>query len=162
MDEIVVEALRNLPENRRFMKGLFAWVGFRTTIVDYVREPRTGGKTKFSGWKLWKLALEGITSFSTAPLQFWTYVGAIISFLSFCYAFFIVGRTLIFGIDVPGYASLITIILFMGGVQLLGIGVLGEYIGRVYVESKHRPIYLVRKKFSKKLVRVSNETTRLQ
>ncbi len=147
IDRQVIDALRALPERRRFMKGLFAWVGFRTATVDYVREPRAAGRSKFSGWKLWNFALEGITSFSTAPLEIWTYVGATISALSFLYGLVIVAKTLVFGIDVPGYASLIVSILFLGGIQLLGIGIIGQYLGRVYAEIKQRPIYIVRQTF---------------
>jgi glycosyltransferase involved in cell wall biosynthesis len=140
----VVEAVRSLPERRRFMKGLFAWVGFRTATVDYVREARHAGGSKFNGWRLWNLALEGVTSFSTLPLRIWTYLGLIISAFSLSYAAFILVRTLVQGVDVPGYASLLVSILFLGGVQLIGMGVLGEYVGRMYQEAKHRPIYIVR------------------
>jgi polyisoprenyl-phosphate glycosyltransferase len=144
MDRKVVNALALLPERRRFMKGLFSWVGFTTTIVDYTREERNAGKSKFSGWKLWNLALEGITGFSTAPLRLWTYLGLVTATVAFSYAVWIIARTLIFGIDLPGYASLITIVLFLGGINLIGIGVVGEYIGRIYMETKQRPIYIVR------------------
>jgi glycosyltransferase involved in cell wall biosynthesis len=119
-------------------------VGFKTTTIDYVREARQAGSSKFSGWKLWNFAIEGITSFSTMPLRVWTYIGASIALLSILYATFIVIRTIIFGIDVPGYASLVVIPLFMGGIQLVGIGTIGEYIGRIYYETKQRPIYIVR------------------
>jgi len=145
IDRCVVDALKRLPERRRFMKGLFAWVGFRTATVDYRRAPRTAGTTKFSGWKLWNLALEGITSFSTAPLRLWTYVGVIVATLAFFYALYIVFRVLWLGVDLPGYASLLVIVLFLGGIQLIGIGVLGEYLGRVYTEVKQRPTYIVRR-----------------
>jgi len=145
IDRCVADALKRLPERRRFMKGLFAWVGFRTATVDYQRAPRVAGTTKFSGWKLWNLALEGITSFSTAPLRLWTYVGAAVALLAFFYALYIVFRVLWLGVDLPGYASLLVIVLFMGGVQLIGIGVLGEYLGRVYSEVKQRPTYIVRR-----------------
>ena len=145
IDRCVAEALRRLPERRRFMKGLFAWVGFRTAVVDYQRAPRVAGTTKFSGWKLWNLALEGITSFSTAPLRLWTYLGAAVAVLAFFYALYIVFRVLWLGVDLPGYASLLVAVLFMGGVQLIGIGVLGEYLGRVYTEVKQRPTYIVRR-----------------
>ncbi|WP_029226275.1 glycosyltransferase family 2 protein [Burkholderia ubonensis] len=147
MDRQVVNALRSLPERRRFMKGLFAWVGFRTVIVDYEREARSAGKSKFSGWKLWNFALEGITSFSTVPLRSWTYIGLGIAALAFVYGAFIVARTLMFGNPVPGYASLISAMLFISGIELIGIGVVGEYIGRIYYESKERPIYLVRRRY---------------
>lgn len=145
MDRVVVEALKKLPERQRFMKGLFAWVGFKTTTVDYTRNSRVVGTTKFSGWKLWNFALEGITSFSTAPLKVWTYIGGVGALLTSTYAVFIIFRTLIHGVDVPGYTSLLVAILFFGSLQLVGIGVLGEYIGRIYMETKQRPAYLIRK-----------------
>jgi glycosyltransferase involved in cell wall biosynthesis len=144
MDRKVVDAIKQLPERRRFMKGIFAWVGFRSTTIEYVRDPRIAGASRFSAWKLWNLALEGITSFSTAPLRIWTYLGLAVASLAFVYASFIVMRTVIHGIDVPGYASLLAITLFLGGIQLIGLGVLGEYLGRVYSEAKQRPIYIVR------------------
>ena len=147
MDRCVVDALRQFPERRRFMKGLFELVGFDTAVVAYARDPRRAGRSKFSGWKLWNFALEGITSFSTVPLRIWTYIGLLMSSAAFMYAAFIVVKTLILGIDVPGYASLLTIMLMIGGLQLAGLGVIGEYIGRLYVESKQRPIYLVKAVF---------------
>ena len=142
MNRAAVDALRRLPEQQRFMKGLFAWVGFRTKIVEYTRQNRTVGKSKFSGWKLWNLALEGITSFSTAPLRIWTYIGLGMALISLSYAALIVIRTFISGIDVPGYASLLVAVLFMGSLQLISIGILGEYLGRVYLETKRRPKYV--------------------
>lgn len=147
MDRRVVNAIKRLPERRRFMKGLFAWVGFHTELVEYVRDPRSAGSSKFSGWRLWNFALEGITSFSTVPLRCWTYIGSSLALLSLAYGSYIVLRTLIHGIDVPGYASLLVGILFLGGIQLMGIGVIGEYVGRIYYESKGRPLYLVRRKY---------------
>lgn len=144
MDRRVVEALRQLPENHRFMKGLFAWVGFRTVTIPYTTARRHVGTSSFNFWKLWNLALEGITSFSTAPLKIWTYVGLGVSVLALLYASLIVLRTLVHGIDLPGYASLMAGMMFLGGVQLIGIGVLGEYVGRIYHEVKRRPVYLVR------------------
>lgn len=143
MDREVVNEVNRLGENRRFMKGIFAWVGFEPVIIDYKRPARAAGTTKFSGWRLWRFAIEGITSFSTAPLVVWTYVGFAISALSLAYAIFVVLRTLIFGVDVPGFASLLVGILFLGGIQLLGIGILGEYIGRIYSEVKRRPPYVI-------------------
>jgi polyisoprenyl-phosphate glycosyltransferase len=143
LDRRVVQVLRTLPENRRFMKGIFAWAGFRTSVVEYVRPARESGASRFTPWKLWNLALEGITSFSTAPLRIWTYLGTAIAVLSMLYAVFIVARVLWTGIDVPGYASLITVVLFLGGLQLIGLGVLGEYIGRTYLEAKRRPVYVI-------------------
>jgi len=149
MDRRVVDALKTLPERRRFMKGLFAWVGFKTTTIDYARAARAAGTTKFTGWRLWNFALEGITSFSTMPLRIWTYVGSSLAVIAFSYAAYIVVRTTILGRDVPGYASLLTIVLFLGGIQLIGIGVIGEYIGRIYLESKQRPVYIVRRRVQK-------------
>ncbi|AYQ43690.1 MULTISPECIES: glycosyltransferase family 2 protein [Burkholderia] len=147
MDRKVVNALRNLPERHRFMKGLFAWVGYRTVIVEYQRDARSAGHSKFSGWKLWNFALEGITSFSTVPLRSWTYIGVGIAALAFLYGSFIIFRTLLFGNPVLGYASLISVTLFIGGIELIGIGVVGEYIGRIYDESKQRPVYLIRRRY---------------
>jgi polyisoprenyl-phosphate glycosyltransferase len=147
MSRPAVDALRSLPENRRFMKGLFAWVGFRTTCVEYRREPRVAGSTKFSGWRLWNFALEGITSFSTLPLRIWTYIGTAVALSAIVYASYLVLRTIIHGRDVPGYASIITAVLLLGGVQLIGIGVIGEYVGRMYMETKRRPTYVIRKRY---------------
>lgn len=139
----VLAAIQQLPENQRFMKGIFAWVGFKTTEVEYIRECRAAGNTSFNGWELWNLAMDGITSFSTIPLRVWLYIGVLISTISFIYGSLIIAKTVFLGIDVPGYASLLTVVLFLGGVQLMGIGLLGEYIGRIYFESKRRPIYIV-------------------
>jgi len=147
MSRKVIEALKRLPENQRFMKGLFAWVGFNTAVVEYEQAPRAAGKTCYNGWKLWNFALDGITSFSTLPLRIWMYIGFLISFLSFLYGSAIVINTLILGVDTPGYASMITVILFLGGIQLIGIGILGEYIGRIYKETKRRPLYIIEKEY---------------
>lgn len=144
MDRKVVEALRQMPERNRFMKGLFTWPGFRQTSVRYERPARSQGTTKFNYWKLWNFAIDGMTSFSTVPLRVWSYVGAIIAMVSFGYAVFLIARTLIYGSDVPGYASLMVVVLFLGGLQLLTLGIIGEYLGRTYQEVKGRPIYLVR------------------
>ena len=144
MDRKVVEAVKSLRENCRFMKGIFAWVGFRTTIVDYKVEPREHGTSSFNTWKLWNFALEGITSFSTLPLRVWTYVGGMISMLAFIYGAYLIVKTLLLGADTPGFASLMVVLLFTSGVQLIGIGVLGEYLGRVYTEAKGRPTYIIR------------------
>lgn len=149
MDRRVVDVLNLLPENRRFMKGLFAWAGFRTATVDYTRPERALGNSKFSAWKLWNLALEGITSFSIAPLKIWTYLGFLVAFCAFAYGSIIVLRTLLFGIDVPGYASITAIILFMSGLQMIGLGILGEYVGRIYLEVKGRPAFIVRSVISR-------------
>jgi glycosyltransferase involved in cell wall biosynthesis len=145
MDRAVVNVIRSLPETRRFMKGIFAWAGFKSVTLDYEREQRIAGSSKFNGWKLWNFALEGITSFSTAPLKILLYLGIVVALFSLCYAVFIFVKTLVLGIDVPGYASILTSILFLGGIQLIGIGILGEYIGRMYMETKRRPVYVVRK-----------------
>ena len=147
MDRVVVEALNALPENRRFMKGLFAWIGFRTGTVEYSRTPRASGATRFTPWRLWNLALEGITSFSLLPLRVWTYVGALVAAASMAWGTFILVRTLVYGKDMPGYASLIVAVTFLGGLQLIGIGIIGEYLGRTYMESKRRPAFVVRKVF---------------
>ena len=143
MTRKVVDAINKFPENQRFMKGLFAWVGFKTTTVEYEVADRYAGQSTFNGWKLWNFALDGITSFSTAPLRVWFYIGVVISFLSFIYGSLIILKTIFLGVDAPGYASTITTILFLGGIQLIGIGILGEYIGRIYMESKRRPTYII-------------------
>jgi polyisoprenyl-phosphate glycosyltransferase len=143
MDRTIVEAVKSLKERQLFMKGVLSWVGGRTAIVDYVRADRSTGETKFNGWKLWNLALEGITSFSTVPLRVWSYLGCLVAVISLVYAAWMVVDKLAFGNPVPGYPSLMTAILFLGGVQLIGIGVLGEYIGRIYMETKQRPRYLI-------------------
>ena len=140
----VLEAIKTLPERRRFMKGIFAWVGFKTTTISYTREARFSGKTKWNYWKLWNFALEGITSFSQVPLQLSSYIGFIVSLGAFFYGIFLLVRTLFWGNDVKGYPSLIIIMLFLGGVQLMVLGVIGEYLGRAYEETKQRPLYLVK------------------
>ncbi len=139
----VVKAIQLLPENQRFMKGIFSWVGFKSSTIEYVRQPRSAGKSSFNSWSLWNFALQGITSFSTSPLRIWLYLGVMVSGLSFCYGSFIILKTLILGVTLPGYASLLTVILFLGGIQLIGLGVMGEYLGRLYMESKRRPIYII-------------------
>ncbi|MGB3765808.1 MAG: glycosyltransferase family 2 protein [Phormidesmis sp.] len=144
LDRRVVDVLKLLPERTRFMKGLFAWVGYRQTEVVYDRDARYSGETKWNYWRLWNFAIDGITSFSLVPLRVWSYVGIAFALLSFLYGTFLFVRTLIDGIDVPGYASLMVAVLFLGGVQMVSLGVLGEYLGRVYEEVKGRPLYLVR------------------
>ena len=148
MTRQVVNEIINLPENQLFMKGLMSWVGFKTTIVNYSRPVRKEGNTKFNYRKLWNLAVQGITSFSTLPLKVWTYFGSFVAFISFLYGLKIIVEKLFFGINASGYASLMVAILFFGGVQLIGIGVLGEYVGRTYLESKRRPKYIIRKKIN--------------
>ncbi|MEL6813888.1 MAG: glycosyltransferase family 2 protein [Cyanobacteria bacterium J06598_3] len=147
LDRRVVEVLKQLPERTRFMKGLFAWVGYRQAEVLYDREPRYSGETKWNYWRLWNFAIDGIVSFSVAPLRVWSYVGITFASISFLYGAFLLVRTLISGNDVPGYASLMVGMLFLGGVQMMSLGVLGEYLGRVYEEVKGRPLYLVRDTF---------------
>jgi polyisoprenyl-phosphate glycosyltransferase len=144
LDRKVVDVIRLMPERNRFMKGLFAWAGFRQSAVEYDRMERKVGETKFNYWKLWTLALDGITSGSTLPLRVWSYLGGAVAIISLLYAGYVAVRTIIFGGDVPGYPSLMVATLFLGGVQLLSLGVLGEYVGRILVETKHRPIYVVR------------------
>ncbi len=143
MSRRVVDVVNMLPETQRFMKGLFAWVGFNTTYIYYTRQKRFAGKTTFNFWSLWNFALEGITSFSTFPLRVWAYLGATASLGAFLYSVYIILKTMILGVDTPGYASTIVIIIFLGGIQLIGIGVIGEYIGRIYMESKRRPTYII-------------------
>lgn len=138
-----VDALATLREQHRFMKGLFAWIGFSQKAVPYRRDPRYAGESKFNYWRLWNFALEGFTSFTIAPLKVATYAGIVIALMSFVYAAIIVFKTLAYGDPVRGYPSLITIVLFLGGVQLLALGVLGEYVGRMFNETKRRPIYFV-------------------
>lgn len=144
LDRRVVDVLKLLPERTRFMKGLFAWVGYRQTEVVYDRNARHSGETKWNYWRLWNFAIDGITSFSLAPLRVWSYVGVAFALLSFLYGTFLLLRTLTGGTDVPGYASLMVAVLFLGGVQMVSLGILGEYLGRVYEEVKGRPLYLVR------------------
>lgn len=146
----IVEKILLLSEKNLFMKGIFSWVGGTTVTLEYKREIRSAGKTKFNGWKLWNLALEGITSFSTLPLRIWTYIGLLMATLSFLYGAWMILQTLIWGNPVKGYPSLLVSILFLGGVQLIGIGVLGEYLGRVYIEVKNRPRYLLKHKPERK------------
>jgi len=147
IDRRVAEVLKNIPERNRFMKGLFSWVGFKSIPVPYERPVRKSGKTKWSTWRLWNFALDGILSFSTLPLRIWTYIGIFIAIFSFLYGSFIVLRTLIFGVDLPGYASMLTVILFLGGIQLVSVGIIGEYIGRVFIESKNRPLYVIESRY---------------
>lgn len=138
-----VNAVNSLGEQHRFMKGLFAWIGYKQKPVLYQRDPRHAGKTKWNYWKLWNLALEGITSFTTAPLKFATYLGLLTALGAFAYGSYMILKTLLVGNPVPGYPSLIVIVLFLGGVQLMAIGVLGEYVGRIFTETKRRPLYFV-------------------
>jgi len=139
----VVDSLNRLPERSRMMKGLFAWVGFRQAYVPFERPPRHTGSSQWGVRRLVKLAIDGITSFSTWPLRIWSFIGASIALMAFTYATFLIVRTLAYGVDVPGYASLMVVVLFVAGIQLVGLGVLGEYLGRVFEEVKQRPLYLI-------------------
>lgn len=139
-----LDALKQLREQHRFMKGLFAWIGYPQQAVLYRRDARFAGTTKWNYWKLWTFALEGITSFTIAPLKIATYVGVFAALLAFLFAIFIVYKTLAYGDPVRGYPSLMVIVLFLGGIQLVALGVIGEYLGRMFTETKHRPLYLVK------------------
>ena len=143
IDRRVADVLRLLPERGRFMKGLFAWAGFRTVGVPCDRPARVAGGSRFRPWRLWNFAIDGVASFSTAPLRVWTYLGAAVAVAAFGYAGAIIVRTVVVGVDVPGYASLISVVLFLGGLQLISLGVLGEYVGRLFVEAKGRPLYVL-------------------
>jgi glycosyltransferase involved in cell wall biosynthesis len=143
VDRRAVEVLRQLPERNRFMKGLFAWVGFNAVGVPYERPSRAAGSTKFNLWRLWNFALDGVVGFSTVPLRASFYGGLVIAGIAVLYALFIISRVLLFGIDTPGYASLLIAVLGMGAIQLVSIGVIGEYLGRLFHEVKGRPIYVV-------------------
>lgn len=143
MDRRVVDALLKLPERNRFMKGLFSWVGFRQIGIEFVRDARAAGNSKWNYFKLWNFAIDGITSFTISPLRIASLGGAFISIVGFMSALFLLIRTLIQGVEVPGYASLMIVIVFFGGVQLISIGLIGEYLGRLYIEAKGRPLYIV-------------------
>jgi glycosyltransferase involved in cell wall biosynthesis len=143
MSRRAVDALLRLRERHRFMKGLYSWIGFRQAEVPYVRAPRAAGTSKFNYWRLWNFSIEGFTSFSIRPLQAASYFGFAIAVLSVIYGTFMIIRTLLYGNPVAGYPSLLVIVLFLGGVQLISLGVIGEYLGRVFNETKQRPLYLV-------------------
>ncbi|MGH9891562.1 MAG: glycosyltransferase, partial [bacterium] len=138
-----VNALKQLKERHRFMKGLFAWIGYAQKAVEYRRVPRFAGETKWNYWRLWNFALDGITSFTTGPLKIAAYTGMFVSLLAILFAAFIVYKTLVFGEPVQGYPSLMVVVLLLGGVQLFSIGIIGEYLGRMFNETKNRPLYLV-------------------
>ena len=138
-----LDALKQVRERQRFMKGLFTWVGFRQLSVVYHRNSRHAGKTKWNYWHLWNFAIEGITSFSNAPLKVATYFGLLAALLAFVFGIWVLGKALWFGDPVRGYPSLMVVVLFLGGIQLMALGVIGEYLGRLYVESKQRPLYLI-------------------
>ncbi len=146
LDAQAVAALRTLRERARFNKGLYAWIGFKSIGVPFEVAPRSSGHSKFSYRKLTRFALDGLMSFSTLPLMVWSYIGTVISVISMCTAVYFVGLTLIYGVDVPGFASLIVSVTFLAGIQLLSLGVLGEYIGRIFAEVKGRPLYIVQER----------------
>jgi glycosyltransferase involved in cell wall biosynthesis len=148
LSRTALEALRQMPERRRFMKGMFVWVGFRTASVTYRRAGRQAGRTSWTYWRLWNFALEGITSFSQVPLRIASYIGLAVALVSLLYALFLIVRTLIIGNPVSGYPSLMVAILFLGGMQLVALGVIGEYVGRVYEETKQRPIYIIQRRWT--------------
>jgi glycosyltransferase involved in cell wall biosynthesis len=144
VDRRVVDVLVRLPERTRFMKGLFAWVGFKQASIAFDRQPRHAGETKWSYWRLWNFALDAITSFSSLPLKIWSYIGVACSLFAFLFALFLIGLKIFRGVDLPGYPSLMVAVLFFGGVQLISLGIIGEYLARMYSEVKGRPLYLVR------------------
>lgn len=135
--------LRQLRERQRFMKGLFGWVGFQRVALPYRRAPRVAGRSKFGFWKLWNFALEGITSFSTAPLRAATYLGLFTAAAAFGFGAWVIGKAALYGDRVAGWPTMMAVILFLGGVQLIALGLIGEYLGRLYMEAKQRPLYLV-------------------
>ena len=146
IDRKIINAILDLEERNIFMKGIFGWTGFKSCGIKYVRQQRKAGQSKWNYWKLWNFALDGITASTTLPLRIWTYLGSVLSFLGVLYAFYIIVRTMTYGVDVPGYASLLVFILLVGGVQMIILGILGEYIGRIFIEVKRRPLYLIEKK----------------
>jgi glycosyltransferase involved in cell wall biosynthesis len=143
MSRRAVDALRRCQERTRYMKGLFAWVGYPTVTLTYEREARHAGTSKWNYWRLWNLALEGITSFSTAPLKIAGYVGLFVALSAFFYSAWVFIKAALWGDPVPGYPSLMMVVLFLGGTQLLALGIIGEYLARIFVEVKQRPLYLV-------------------
>lgn len=147
MSRPVIDALKRLPERTRFMKGLFAWVGFKTCVLQYRRDARYAGTSKWNYWRLWNFALEGLTSFTVAPLKVASYAGFLTAVTSFGYGLYVLSKALFYGDPVPGYPSLMVVILFLGGLQLLALGIIGEYLGRMFIESKQRPIYLLNRQY---------------
>ncbi len=146
LDRKVINAILSLKERNVFMKGIFGWTGFKSCGVNYVRQKRCAGVSKWNYWKLWNFALDGITASTTFPLRIWTYLGTILSFTGMLYALYIIIKTIAYGVDVPGYASLLVFILLLGGIQMIILGILGEYIGRIFIEVKNRPLYIVDKR----------------
>ena len=152
LDRKVIDAILSLRENNIFMKGIFGWTGFKSVGIKYTRQKRVAGESKWNYWKLWNFALDGITASTTLPLRIWTYLGTILATSGMAYALYIIIRTIIKGIDVPGYASLLVFILVLGGLQMIILGIIGEYIGRIFMEVKNRPLYIVEEK-----VNIDNE-----
>lgn len=146
IDRKVINAILSLKERNVFMKGVFGWTGFKTCGIKYTRQKRQAGESKWNYWKLWNFALDGITASTTFPLRVWTYLGSLLSFTGMLYALYIIIRTIVRGTDVPGYASLLVFILLLGGIQMIILGIIGEYIGRIFIEVKGRPLYIVEKK----------------
>lgn len=144
LDRVAIQAILSCDERVRFSKGFFAWIGFQQGNVTFIRPSRKAGLTKWNDWKLWNYALDGIFSFSTAPLRIWSYLGLLMTVAAFVVGLKAAIRTILFGIDVPGYASLFFAVTLLGGLQLIGIGILGEYVGRTYIESKRRPLYVIK------------------
>ena len=143
LDKVALEALKTYRERSRFMKGLFASLGFKETTIEYVRAPRAAGETKWNYWKLYKLAIDGIISFTSLPLKIWSYIGATVAISGFVYGIYLIIKTMVFGVDSPGYASIMVVLLFMSGLILLCLGVIGEYLSRIFIEIKARPLYIV-------------------
>ena len=143
LDRRCVEAIKQMRESQRYTKGLYSWIGYKKKEILYDRDPRAAGKTKWNYRKLANLSIDGITSFTTAPLRWAALIGILVSLLGFIYMMVIIIKTLIYGIDVPGYASMMVVILFLGGLQLIFLGVIGEYLGRAFYETKHRPLYFI-------------------
>ena len=148
LDRKAVNALLELPERVRFMKGLFTWIGFSTTEVSYRRLKRAEGQSKFNFKQLFRFGLDGVISFSSMPIRIWSVIGMVIAIPAIIFMFYIVIRTLFMGIDVPGYASTVSIVLFLGGIQFITLGVIGEYVGRIFIEVKGRPIYIIEETIS--------------
>jgi len=143
LDRKAVRVINDLPERVRFMKGLFSWAGFSPAQVSYAREERVSGSSKWRVWGLWNFALDGITGSSTLPLRIWSYLGGVTAILALLYALFLIVRTTIYGIDTPGYASLMVVVLFFGAVNFVALGIIGEYVGRIAIEVRQRPLYIV-------------------
>jgi glycosyltransferase involved in cell wall biosynthesis len=146
LDRKVINAILSLKERNIFMKGVFGWTGFKSTGIKYTRQKRAAGESKWNYWKLWNFALDGITASTTFPLRVWSYLGSLLSISGILYAVYIIARTFIKGVDVPGYASLLVFILVLGGIQMIILGIIGEYIGRIFVEVKDRPLYIIEDK----------------